>query len=288
MSTAGWRYYNHAMIPDLPPHKKVDLTSIESREIWKNTEGKRPLFARWTSNFDCGYETNWWYCIKDEPLDILKLNSNYRYKINKGCKLFNVKKINPIEYIDALYDVFIEAFSSWPDKYRPEFNYDDAINLFKKLSNDPTMVCYGAFYKKNNELCGFMQVPTYNSYVELQVQRVKPSYEKYQINAALIYKVLSDCKEKLDKGAYVCDGERNILHETHFQDYLEKYFGFRKAYCKLNIDYNPKIKWIVKLIYPLRKIFYKFDNNKLFHNINGVMKMEEIIRQDKKEGKYYD
>lgn len=47
-----------------------------------------PYFARWTDNFDCGYETEWWYCIKDEPFDISKINSKKRYEINKGKKNF--------------------------------------------------------------------------------------------------------------------------------------------------------------------------------------------------------
>ena len=81
-----------------------------------------------------------------------------------------------------------------------------------------------------------------------------------------------------DYSRYVCDGARNINHETAYQDYLEKYFGFRKAYCKLNIAYNPKIGWIVKCLYPLRGIFKKFDSIKIVHLINGVLKMEEYSR----------
>lgn len=88
--------------------------------------------------------------------------------------------------------------------------------------------------------------------------------------------------EDLKNGKYICDGTRNISHETKFQDYLEKYFNFRKAYCKLNIKYRPVIKPIVKLLFVFRKTLKKLDNNSLVHNINGVLKMEEIIREQKK------
>ena len=82
----------------------------------------------------------------------------------------------------------------------------------------------------------------------------------------------------LANGTIICDGARSINHETHFQDYLEKYFDFRKAYCKLHIEYNPKIKWSIPLLYSMRKMLLKFDGIGFVHQINAVLKMEEIVR----------
>ena len=64
-----WKYYNHAMIPMAAPHEEIDVEP--NKKFWK--DNKKALFARWTSEFDCGYETNWWYVIKDEPFDITTL-----------------------------------------------------------------------------------------------------------------------------------------------------------------------------------------------------------------------
>ncbi len=69
------------------------------------------------------------------------------------------------------------------------------------------------------------------------------------------------------------------MHETHFPDYLEKYFGFRKAYCKLHVMYAPKYKSLIKLLYPFRRIFKKFDSVGKVHQLNGVLTMEEIVRR---------
>ena len=272
-----WKYYNHAMIPTTAPHEKIDTEP--NKQFW--CENKKAFLARWTSEFDCGYETNWWYVIKDEPFDITALKSNYRYKINKGIKNFDIRIINPIDYVDELFDVFIEAFGSWPTKYRPQFTYNDAQELAQKLSADSTMICFGAFYRETGELCGFMQTPTYETYAELQVQRVKPAYEKLQINAALVYGFLENNSAKLKRGNfYILDGARSISHETNFQDYLEKYFGFRKAYCKLHITYNPRICWIVNMLYPFRKILRRFDGISFVHPINSVLYMEELCRSE--------
>ncbi|MGN0711644.1 MAG: hypothetical protein ACI4LO_07765 [Anaerovoracaceae bacterium] len=280
MNTNDWKYYNHAMIPSVAPHEMPDMSIIEDGSIWRSREKDSPLLARWTTDFDCEYKTNWWYVIKDKPFDLSLLKSNYRYKINKGIKNFDVREINPKEYIDELYEVFIAAFDSWPSKYRPNFTYEEAIRSFQKTSEDSSIICYGAFYRETGELCGFMQANTYGSFASLQVQRVKPMYEKYQINAALVHFFLDSNQSKLMNGNfYILDGARSINHETNFQDYLEKYFGFRKAYCKLHIVYNPKIKWLIKLIYPIRKALLKFDNIGIIHKVNSILKMEECCQR---------
>ena len=77
---------------------------------------------------------------------------------------------------------------------------------------------------------------------------------------------------------YMCDGERNILHDTNYHDYLIKKFGFRRVYCKLNIKYKNYITVIVNCIYPFRKIIEKV-NKKFIKRIYGVLKMEEIRRK---------
>ena len=61
-----------------------------------------------------------------------------------------------MEHIEELYHVFIAAYNSWPAKYRPQFTHENMITLAQALKNDKQMICYGAFYRPSNELCGFM------------------------------------------------------------------------------------------------------------------------------------
>ena len=271
-----WRYYNHAMIPAVAHHKEPDMTCLKDGSIWKSDENGTPLLARWTTDFDCGYETGWWYCIKDTPFDISSLSSNYRYKINKGCKRFDVHQIKPEEYLEELYEVQTAALSGYPEKYRPSVDKEK----FRKecLKWEERFRVFGAFFRENNKLCGYTLIAEHEEYMELQVQKTDPLYEKHQINAALVANILEYYKDELTQGFYICDGERNILHETNFQEYLGKYFDFRKAYCKLNLAYNPKIKWIIKIIYPFRKILEKLDFIGIVHKLNGVLKMETFVR----------
>lgn len=279
MSVKGWKYYNHALIPTCAPHEEPDVTSVVDGLIWKYNEGKKSLFARWTTDFDCKEETNWWYVIKDNPLDITTLKAKRRYEITKGCRYFEVRLLeDPMEYADELCDVQIAAFSAYPEKYRPTV---DKERFVASLSGWKNATVYGAFSREDNRLCGYAYLTQEENVLHFSVLKTCPDSEKLAVNAALVYKILFDYQDKLVKGCYICDGARSVFHETAFQDYLEKYFGFRKAYCRLHIEYNPKVKWLILFLYHFRGLFRKFDSVGLIHSMNGVFTMQEIVEEQK-------
>lgn len=269
----SWYYYNHTMLPDSPPHESPDISSISDGSIWKSNNA---FLARWVTDFDCSYETNWWYIIKDKPFDISELKAKRRYEITKGLRNFDVRIINPNVYIEELYGVQVKAFSAYPKKYRPDIDKDKFLKSVEKWNNYKV---YGAFYTLTGELCGYALLNQLSDIcADFCVLKTNPDFERFGLNAAIVAMVLDDNKEFLSCGGYITDGSRSINHETNFQDYLEKYFNFRKAYCKLNIEFNPKLRWLIKFLYPLRKLFYRFDNFVLIHQLNAVMKMEAISR----------
>lgn len=276
MEIQGWSYYNHAAIQTTAPHENPDTSPVEDGSIWE-ISGGTPLLVRWTTDFDCSRETNWWYVIKDNPFDASGLKAKRRYEINKGIKNFEVVKINPTEYKEDLYDVQVAAFSAYPKKYRPVV---DKESFFADIDKWEQYVVFGAFFRESNKLCGYALLSQTNEKcVNFNVLKTKPDYERNGVNAALVEGILKNFNEFLTNGGYICDGGRSINHETAFQDYLEKYFGFRKAYCRLHIVYNSKIKWIIKSLFPFRKFLLKFDGIGKIHQINSVMRMEEIARE---------
>jgi hypothetical protein len=105
---------------------------------------------------------------------------------------------------------------------------------------------------------------------------------KKNINAALVYGMLDYYKERIEDGAYIVDGEKNINHITKHQEYLCSKMGFRKANCQLHMVYRPGVELLVNLLWPMREVFNKYDlKSPLIHSINGVMKMETIRRECK-------
>ena len=273
MNTKDWKYYNHAIIPSTEPHEEPVFSDSKKESIWKIGEGGIPLLARWTTDFDCGYETGWWYVIKDTPFDISVLKSKRRYEINKGNKNFEVRRIDPLKYINQLFNVERMAFEGWPEKYRPvvkKAEFEKDITKWNKA------IVYGGFDRKSNELCGYAYLQEYPKHLEFNVLRVKPESERNGINAAMVSGILEDNKDRIGSNFYINDGARSIRHETAFQSYLEKYFGFRKAYCKLHIKYRFPVNIAVRMLYPFRN---KISNeSRMGSLICAVLKMEECRR----------
>lgn len=229
--------------------------------------------------FDCKMKTEWYYIIKDDHLKIDKLKAKLRYEINKGNKNFKTNIINPLLCFDNIFNVFIEAYSAYPEKYRPKL-IKNAFEVQIRQMVEKGYVFIGEFDRIDNKMVGVAVLECSGDYINYRMHKVLPEQEKRAVNAALVSGVLSYYETGEYK--YIVDGERAIKHETGFQNYLIKYFGFRKAYCKLNILYNPLFRLLVNILYPFREIMVKFKNSSLLYNVYCVLEQERIRRSFKK------
>ena len=283
MRINGWKYYNHAAIADCAPHESPDTGPLENGSVWA-MDGC-PLFAEWTTDYDCGYETDWWYCVMDRPFDLLRLKAKRRYVINKGNRLFDVKEIFPPDYKKQLSAVQEAAFSAYPEKYRPKTDEHGFYKWMDQLAvkiHEGKCIFYGAFYRETQTLCGYLIVAVGEDYQECDTLKTDPAYEKYQVNAALVYRWVVDAGELIRRGGYIENGTRTINHETAFQEYLERYFGFRKAYCLLHIRYRPGMGLVMALLRKMKHIFIKFDSIGIVHQINALLRLDACAADHKK------
>ena len=277
----GWRYYNGAALPTCQPHEKADISAVKDGFVWK-LSGRRPLFARWTSDFDCVTETGWYWCIKDTLYDIDTLNSSKRYEIRKGRKNFRVELIEPKKYAAELAFISRMAFECYPSLYKPKFNERDFINSILYGAWDNKLV-FMAFEKITDKPSAYTVVILKGKTINLSQQKAIPYEEKRNVNFALLDYVNSYFNDYLIKGYYLVDGERNIVHQTNFQDFLCKYFGYRKANCRLNMAYPSYIKLLINFLWLFRSKFVKYKaKNSLIYKIYCVLKMEEIARNNNK------
>lgn len=268
----GWKLYNNALLPTTPPHQEPNINELKRNNPWK----LGCFFIRYTTDFDCRFETEWWYLIKDDKMDISNLKKKRRYEINKGIKNFEVKKISPEAYAEQIYLVYFDAFQSYTNAGKA-MERDSFISSCKLHVVDKNIEYYGAFDKKSGELAGYALNEVYADYVTLTTMKFSPDYLSDNVSAALVYTLLFEYLNNQNK-KYVNDGERSIRHITNFQDYLVKYFGFRKAYCKLHVEYRPFIAFIVKVLLPFRRIIKKFANNLTLNNISAMLE-QEVIRK---------
>ena len=266
-----WSLNNNVWLSHYAPHEIVDTSPVFDGTLFK----QGGLVARWTESYGQENDKKWWYVIKDEPFDILSLKAKRRYEITKGLKNFEVRVIDPEIFAEQIYCVNERSLTAYPEKYRNVENKEDFITKVKQWKGVKHIVIYGAFYKETGQMCGFSMINPHEEWCAFSWLKTDPNYEKYGVNASIVFTILNDLKDKLASGYYLCDGQRNIYHETAFQNYLEKYFGFKKVYCKLKIAYAKKVKWIVKICYAFRKVLYKLDKVGIIHKINSLLKMQE-------------
>ena len=102
----NWRKYNGALIPTTPPHIEVDATNIEQK-----IQEEGSYFARWTSNFDQNEETEFWYVICDEKLEILDYSKNTRNQIRRGLRNCEVMIIDKKTVLKEGFESYKKAIS---------------------------------------------------------------------------------------------------------------------------------------------------------------------------------
>lgn len=271
MNPTTWHYYNHALLPNCAPHETVVFESGKF-DVSFSCRGGVPLMARWTSDFDCKRKTSWWYEILDQPFDMASLKAKRRYVVRKGMSNFGVRTVNPREYSDEIADVAVAAVATYEGVSRA-----DDLDAWKRKAEGWTGTVFGAFPKDGGPMAAWALVNDHGSYADFTSMKADPAQERLEVNAALVKGVVDHYAERLEGDFYICDGERSVLHQTAFQDYLEKYFGFRKAYCTLNLRFRFPVNVIVACLRPFRKCI-KRQGSALQRQVWGVLQMDSIAR----------
>ncbi len=209
-----------------------------------------------------------------------RLISKKRYEITKAHKFCLAEEINPIDCIEELFDCYKDSFSAYPERYRPkEILFEDFSEYIQKLHESENNEFYATRFLENGKLIGFLIINHKGKYIGLAQQKTNPAFEKYNSNASLVDYVLTKYNEKLKLGDVVfTNGSRSIKHETNFNAYLEKYFGFRKAYAKLRVMYRFPFGIIVNFLKPFRKILER-SNNPFLYCIYCVLKMDSFANK---------
>lgn len=267
----GWQYYKHAMIPTSAPHEEPDLSLLKSGEIW---EKGFPLLVRWTSDWDCGYDTGWWYIVRERPFEYSKLSASSRRNIRKALRNCYVEKIDPVQYIDDLWRVFNEAATRYKNYIMP-FDKDGFIREWINSGKD----FWAGFENEESRMIGFATFEVHTDWVDYQVAKYSSEQLKLRVSDAINVTVLEYYLNKLGK-RYISDGQRSVLHTTNVQNYLIEHFAYRKSYCKLHIRYRNVFGLLVKVMFPFRKTLRHLDGINRVHQINSILTMEEVVRDE--------
>jgi len=259
-----WRKYNGALIPALPPHFNVDASNIK-----QNIKDTSSYFARWSSNFDCDVETDFWYIICDKFLPMESLSRNTRSKIRRGLKACSIRLVSKSVIIDEGFACYKAAV----------LNYNTTLNLkteseFRNdiLELEGSWDFWAVFHE--NRMIGYSQNWLMEDSCDYSTIKLHPDFLSLYSSYVLFFTMNKYYLDEL-KFKYVNDGARNLLHKTNIQNFLITKFGFRKAYCILHLKYSTTFKLLVTFIYPFRFVFYAF-NNRFATKINSILLQEKI------------
>ena len=272
-----WINYNGAVYYDGPAHTNDEITRDDAMAALSSLGG---YFVRYTSDFDKKTETEWWWCIKDSPVDLGELKANKRRDIRicmRNCTIIRLLKCDLKKYAPKLADCCMDVFATYPNAYRPNVSKKDLEDSFIHEERD----VFVALTKQEGNVAGFSICRVVGDTVDMSIVRVSPQFNKYCVSAGIVYEL---CNYYInEKGVrYISDGQRNVRHETNFQSFLISTLGFRKAYCDLHILYTPKVYYAIKILYPLKKMFSLTKNlNGYLYNIYCALEQEHIFRSFK-------
>mgnify|MGYP003311262534 CR=1 FL=1 len=274
----GWRYYNHAIIPTVAPHEEPDLQPIKDGSIWSITSGNgnKPLFARYTTDFDCKIDTGYWYIVKDAPFIMDEIDKKYQKAIQRALKRCEVRRIDAVAEFEDIYEVYEAAVNNYQ-------NIDNRVSKenFREGVKRDGLDYWGAYDITTGKMAGWMSCQNNGDWTETISAKYHPELQSYvRPSDAIHYTILTHYLNELGQ-KYICSGSRSLNHKTNVQDYKIKHWHFKKAFCKLHLVYRKDVSIIIKLLYPFRKLLKMADNITFIHQINSVLLMESIARSNK-------
>jgi hypothetical protein len=261
-----WRLYNGVLVPASPAPHFLELSYSEIKDLLSRS---RAWFLRYSSHH-CDKETAWWHIVHDSDAPV-RYSANTRSKINRGNRHCLVERVAADWLAEHGYGVYRAAHERYanatplaPETFR--------INVLGTKGGP--IEYWGVFVDKN--LAGYCQCIVEEHNVDTSVTRFDPAYLKFYTSYALMSHLVDHYAVK--NRIPLSNGERSIVHDTNFQDFLLK-LGFRKQFCRMNIAYQPEVKAIVRIMFPFRKTFAALPHRNPVHKIKALLLQEEIRRQ---------
>lgn len=258
----NYRNYKGAWIFARDPHKESKLTKKDIANLL-NGGGK---MVRNVYDFDCKEETSFWYVIKDRFGGMDELSSKMRNQVKKCFKSMRVARISPMCLMANGYEVYVEAAKSYKVKSVAPTIEDFAARIKGSDENE----YWGVFDIETNRLVAFSMNVVTTDCCEYRTMKAIPKYQKKYAYYGLIYEMNRYYLEER-KLKYVNDGARSITNHSNIQPFLIDKFKFRKAYCRLSIQYKLWLYIAIRILYPLRELIP-------FRQVKALLTMEAMAR----------
>lgn len=259
-------FYKKSLIFDGAPHFEKQLNKKELKDLLKKNNA---YFIRNVYNYDCPYETSFWYIVKDSFNGFEELGSTTRNNIRRAQKLLDIQIIDKQLILEQAYEVYLSSFQNYVNITEPPVSED----IFKKgLKVDiPGEQFWGCIDKENGKLIAYARNIITDHMCSYSSMKANPEYLKGYFPFYGLFYAMNEYYLKNMGLRYVSDGARSITNHSNIQPFLIDKFKFRKAYCMLSITYVWWLNIPIVLLFPFRKYF---KNSK----IQALFRMEEMAR----------
>jgi len=267
-----YKRYNSMIVPFGPITDDYSISHHKAKELLNRLGG---ILVRYTKGNISTDQIQEWYaivCREFVSVETLKSKLKIKGEIKRGITNCEVKRIDP-QYLSKMgYDIYYNSLLSYRSLDISVSSKEQFIhNISSTTDFDDIIHHWGAFNK--NELIAYCSNYIFDDIeASYTTMKLDPKHLHLYPSYALFYEMnkyyLSETKTK-----YVNAGFRSILHDTNIQNFLIRKFNFKKVYLDLDLYYRPLLGSAVKLAYPFRSLFSRFDGR-----VNAIMQLERIRR----------
>ena len=260
------QYYKGGWIGDNAATDRK-LTSEECKELL-NLGG---YYVQNTYNFDKKEPGAFWFVIKDSFGGLEELSSKKRNQVKKSLKSYDFKIIDAA----TLKQKGLEVENLARRHYSVKSKEVTREEFERRIDSEVEQGCFeywGVFVKGTDTLVGFSINRIRAEYVAYAIMKVDPTYlgNTYPFYG-LFYK-MNEYYLAEKHFAFVNDGRRSVTGHSNIQPFLIDTFHFRKAYCDLQVEYVWWLYFIVKVVYPFRKL--------MPYKVRSFLNMEAMKRNE--------
>lgn len=245
MVVTDYKRYQYGVIFRGAPHIEQQLSPRECRELMKYYKG---WFIRNLYDFDCKDKTSFWFVINDKTLAISDLPSKARNQVRRALNTLDIRFATKAEILAKGYEVYLTSYKRYKEVIEPPKNEE----VWKNIVSSSAAEYWGAFEKETGKLVAYAEVLSQSNMAKYTALKGIPEYlNKYYPFYGLLF-VMNEYYIDQQHFFYVTDGARSVTEHSNVQVFLDK-FKFRKAYCKLNIQYVWWLKMLIYICYPIKK-----------------------------------
>jgi hypothetical protein len=270
LNGAIFKRYSGMVVPFGPAEADYSLTPADASHALRSLGG---VLVRTTTGLGSPPATAQWYaviCRQFTPIERVP-SSNTRSKLRRALKNCEVRRMSAEELAGSGYDVYRSAHARYRGADAPAS--PSAFQAHALASADFDDVVHHWAVLCDGRLAGYSSNYVFgDTEAVYSTLKFHPDYLRKYASYALLHR-MNEFYLAQRKLSYVNDGFRTIRHGTELQQFLERTFGFEKAYTGIDVHYRYPVRLGLRATFPLRRVISRLDDR-----AKALYELESAVR----------